>query len=244
MEEKNRKDNRILIVMAILSILFVFGSCLIVYLYWKGGDYEQRGTFGDMFGSVNAVFSGLAFAGIILAIFMQKKELESQREELRDTRSEFKINRLTNIIFKQIEYLNSQLDQIGFNWTPGVHQPVINIGLVEFVENLENFERKEIDIKKKMRVHDKTIMKAIGKVETAFRSFEKIAVQSQIEPQELKMLKDFMQSNVNPSFFSLVFLKIKSIEKPNSEFEDLKELEKAVFEIQINKLKYLLEYGN
>lgn len=50
--------------------------------------FPERGTFGDMFGAVNALFSGLAFAGVIYAIYLQRKELELQREELRSTRLE------------------------------------------------------------------------------------------------------------------------------------------------------------
>lgn len=50
--------------------------------------WADRGTFGDMFGAVNTLFSGLAFAGVIYAIFLQGKELELQREELKMTRDE------------------------------------------------------------------------------------------------------------------------------------------------------------
>ena len=49
---------------------------------------QDRGTFGDMFGAVNALFSGLAFAGVIYTILLQRKELELQREELVATREE------------------------------------------------------------------------------------------------------------------------------------------------------------
>jgi len=48
----------------------------------------ERGTFGDMFGAVNSLFSGFAFAGVIYAIFLQRKELQLQRRELRLTRGE------------------------------------------------------------------------------------------------------------------------------------------------------------
>jgi hypothetical protein len=51
-------------------------------------DWNARGTFGDMFGAVNALFSGLAFAGVIYAIYLQTKELKLQREELSQTRKE------------------------------------------------------------------------------------------------------------------------------------------------------------
>lgn len=44
------------------------------------------GRFGDAFGSINALFSGLAFLGVIVAIILQRKELKLQREELEMTR--------------------------------------------------------------------------------------------------------------------------------------------------------------
>lgn len=43
---------------------------------------EFRALTGDSFGSVNALFSGLAFAGLIYTIFMQREELALQRTEL------------------------------------------------------------------------------------------------------------------------------------------------------------------
>ncbi|MEC5387162.1 putative phage abortive infection protein [Uliginosibacterium sp. H3] len=50
----------------------------------------ERGTFGDMFGAVNALFSGLAFGTLIYTAWMQSQELSLQREELEATREELK----------------------------------------------------------------------------------------------------------------------------------------------------------
>ena len=53
----------------------------------------EAGPFGDLFGSINALFSGLAFAGLIYAILLQRRELELQRLELQATREEMKLAR-------------------------------------------------------------------------------------------------------------------------------------------------------
>ena len=50
--------------------------------------WDFGGEFGDTFGALNALFSGLAMGGVIVAIFMQRQELILQREELRLTREE------------------------------------------------------------------------------------------------------------------------------------------------------------
>jgi hypothetical protein len=35
---------------------------------------QARGLFGDMFGAVNALFAGLAFAGIVFTLFQQRTQ--------------------------------------------------------------------------------------------------------------------------------------------------------------------------
>lgn len=42
--------------------------------------WETRSSFGEMFGGINTLFSGLAFAGVIYTILLQRHELELQRE--------------------------------------------------------------------------------------------------------------------------------------------------------------------
>ena len=56
-------------------------------------DPNSRGTFGDAFGALTSVFSGLAFAGLLYTINLQRRELRLQREELAATREEMKAAR-------------------------------------------------------------------------------------------------------------------------------------------------------
>ena len=70
-----------------VCIVVVWGIYWVVMLYLVP-NWSDRGLFGDMFGSVNALFSGLALAGVIYAIFLQRRELQLQRHELELTRNE------------------------------------------------------------------------------------------------------------------------------------------------------------
>ena len=56
-------------------------------------DKDTRGTFGDQFGAVNALFSGLAFTGLIYTIILQRKDLELQRNDLKLQREELVLTR-------------------------------------------------------------------------------------------------------------------------------------------------------
>lgn len=86
--EKSPKNYTMYIVGSVLVVIAVWAATFILYyLYNKS---EERGQFGDMFGAVNALFSGLAFAGLIITLIQQREELSLQRNELKQTRYEFK----------------------------------------------------------------------------------------------------------------------------------------------------------
>ena len=91
-ENAEKSTTRWVLVFAIVGFLAVVVALgLIEYkVYISFHKWEHRGLFGDMFGVGNAIFSALAFLGVIVAIFLQKKELELQRKELQWTREEVK----------------------------------------------------------------------------------------------------------------------------------------------------------
>lgn len=69
--------------LAVAGVVAIWGASGYV-LY----DETNRGTFGDMFGAVNALFTGLAFAILIFTVWLQRHELSLQRKELELTRHE------------------------------------------------------------------------------------------------------------------------------------------------------------
>lgn len=91
---------------------------------------EKQGQFGDQFGAVNALFSGLAFAGLIFTIILQKKELALQREELTQTREELKgqkeqleeqnktlkIQRFENTFFQMLTQFQEIVNNITYSY--------------------------------------------------------------------------------------------------------------------------------
>jgi PDZ domain-containing secreted protein len=58
---------------------------------FNGSDsLDDLARIGDSFGAINSLFSGLALAGVVVAIAMQRQELSLQRQELSLTRDELK----------------------------------------------------------------------------------------------------------------------------------------------------------
>jgi hypothetical protein len=70
-----------------ITIVWVI-SIFLLHLYFD--ELQQKAMFGDSFGVINSLFSGLAFAGIIYAIFLQREEISMQKDELELTRKELK----------------------------------------------------------------------------------------------------------------------------------------------------------
>ena len=98
-------------------------SGIIIYFIGKNdGEWTTRGQIGDMFGAVNALFSGLAFAGIIYTILLQREELREQRHELELTRLEFKqqndtlkLQRFESTFFNMMDLHNRLIQEFTFD---------------------------------------------------------------------------------------------------------------------------------
>jgi hypothetical protein len=70
-----------------IVVLWVLSATLIMAAV---RDWPSRGAFGEMFGAIEALFSGLAFAGVIATVYLQMRELALQRQDLELTRNEMK----------------------------------------------------------------------------------------------------------------------------------------------------------
>lgn len=107
--------------------LFICAGCVIcavwlasfVLIYHYFEDWEECGQFGDLFGSVNALFSGLAFAGLVITIIQQRHDLQLQRQandqskkELNQQNETMKKERFENTFFKMLEVQQSIVNDL------------------------------------------------------------------------------------------------------------------------------------
>lgn len=74
-------------------IVFILWVTAPFAIYGYFADWSKGGQFGDLFGSVNALFSGLAFVALIYTIHLQRQELSLQRTELKLQREEMAASR-------------------------------------------------------------------------------------------------------------------------------------------------------
>jgi len=69
----------------------IFAFCVWALNLWlalpETWNDAERGTFGDTFGMVNSIFSGLAFIGVVWSVSTQREELEIARKEMKATQT-------------------------------------------------------------------------------------------------------------------------------------------------------------
>lgn len=102
------KFNRIALVLfsVVIGVTFLYGG-LILWLNWPIRDFSLARSmlFGESFTLINTIFSGLAFAALILTIYLQRHELAESQETFRKERFEDSFYRL-------LDYYRKNLDDI------------------------------------------------------------------------------------------------------------------------------------
>ena len=137
---KNESTNYWPLILLSVGVVGLFGLSW-WWLATKIGDPEKQGQFGDQFGAVNALFSGLAFAGLIFTIILQKKELALQREELTQTREELKgqkeqleeqnktlkVQRFENTFFQMLTQFQELVNNLTFTYLNDEHTAQLSV---------------------------------------------------------------------------------------------------------------------
>lgn len=62
---------------------FIFWLFYQGYFPLKGKDIAERGQFGDSFGVLNSLFTGLGFGGLVVTLVLQQKQIRQQEDEIR-----------------------------------------------------------------------------------------------------------------------------------------------------------------
>ena len=128
----NDSDNKgslikVIIIAVIVCVAVVVAGILLSYLIAGHFDsaersvIETRGLFGDSWGGVNALVSALAFAGVIVTLYLQNRDLNLQREEMKLQRQEFaeenktiKYQRFENLFYNMLNLQQKIVDGLRY----------------------------------------------------------------------------------------------------------------------------------
>lgn len=76
----------------------------------------ELGSFGDSFGIINAFFSGLGFAGLVVTLLMQQGQIARQDAEYLKQDVYLKNQEYTNTLFKLLEIYSGVLNEVVINY--------------------------------------------------------------------------------------------------------------------------------
>lgn len=86
------------IALAIIVLIVLYP----IVLHFIQPKWDTAGQFGDSYGALNSLFSGLAFVGVIVTIALQ-------REDAIETRNEVRTERIINIIYHQLPLMEDAI---------------------------------------------------------------------------------------------------------------------------------------
>ncbi len=100
----------------VLSLIFFLIWLVLGFLFpvfFKNFLERKGGVFGDGFGSVNALFSGFALAGIVITLFMQQGAIALQQDAIDEQKREYDSTRVNDNRSSKI--LQAQIDSTRSN---------------------------------------------------------------------------------------------------------------------------------
>lgn len=145
MEQKS--NSWALIVTSIIFVLGLIGIYTVFLLNpcWFGLNFtlNQSGVFGDSFGILTSLFSGLAFAGMLTAIYLQRKDLLQQQQELILTRKQSEAQSFESTLFHMLKLHNEIVNSIDLiiNNKPLKGRDCI----VVFIDKMKGMYRRDTD---------------------------------------------------------------------------------------------------
>lgn len=76
----------------VFAVVAAYYLITIAIVTWWANEKStlSPGTFGDTFGAINALFTGVAFAGFLISLALQRKDLKNQKKQLKLQRKDLK----------------------------------------------------------------------------------------------------------------------------------------------------------
>jgi hypothetical protein len=106
-------------------IIFSIWAAYVFFMYESLGSLANKGLFGDSFGALSSLFSGLALAGLIINILQQQDEIAKLGQEqilsrnlldeqIKVLRATARLNYLNDVIARQRKLIDESPDDGGY----------------------------------------------------------------------------------------------------------------------------------
>ena len=77
-----------------------------------GSDLEQRGQYGDSFGVLNSLFTGLGFGGLVVTLILQQKQIAQQESEAKHQRQQERQRHYEATLYSLLALYSKTLEEV------------------------------------------------------------------------------------------------------------------------------------
>ncbi len=109
-----------LIILSIVIILMLLGYFF--FLYFSFDSWEERASFGSMFGAISTLFAGLSLAGIIYTINIQRQEIRNDRVVFNEKKKEQDRLNFENKFFLLFHDLTKSTDRLKIEYNNNLYE--------------------------------------------------------------------------------------------------------------------------
>ncbi|MDO8941469.1 MAG: hypothetical protein Q7U98_20110 [Methylicorpusculum sp.] len=86
---KNIKSKSPYLAIVLIPVIIISAYTVSMLFFTETNWKSNPGTFGDSFGIINALFTGLAFSGLIVTIMLQYEAIKIQQQDFLESRHQF-----------------------------------------------------------------------------------------------------------------------------------------------------------
>jgi hypothetical protein len=222
-KEKEHKIRNFYWLILLVISLWIISWIVTDNLYCSVTD---RGAFGDKFGFINSLFSGLALAGIIYSIFLQQKELSLQRTELKETKEEFKDQNFQTTFFNLLKSQNQIANDIS-----------TSISNIKTYERENSFSVNGRQFFNQSKVELQRINKVLSK--DRYSNYSKWSQEDEYEGPQSQWEADVLTDSMKISF-TFKYYKIDKETWENSKDQSPIERAERLYAIFFNKFHFVI----
>ena len=176
---------------------------------WQHIDFSDLGTYGDFFGSFTSLFTVLAFGGLIISLYYQRRDIELQCKELNAQVKEMKDQ--ADAQKSQAEYMAKQFDLMGQQFNLSKNQLMLSQEQAKLMDQQVKsmVEQTEKEMRPYLNVYiDRNefshalIIKNVGR--TACTDFTMTATITGNVPEEYKEFAESVKKKISDFYLDLI----------------------------------------
>lgn len=176
-------------------------------------NLQKQGQIGDSFGVINSIASSIALVVVVISVFIQSRELKAQKDELELSRNEYIENRVTNIVYNQINKMDIAFDNFKIITRHHAQKELKGIDSFVYISEHLNyyFENNLVDDTHNLKdllsflsQYSDGMINVFGKSLRYLKVIDLVVSKSEIESQNKRLLKSLVKLNIDPNIVNIV----------------------------------------